>query len=487
VSCRGCSVIALLVGLLLAVTARGDAVRVGSKTFTESYVLAEIVAQELEQAGITVQRKAGLGGTMVVWEALLAGAVDVYPEYSGTLAQTILSRPDASLSELEAALGQRGLRVIARLGFNNSYAIALSGAVARERNVSRVSQLADHPDLRMAFSLEFLNRVDGWPALRDAYDLPQQVAGLEHALAYRAIESDQLDVTDAYTTDGDLDTFDLVLLVDDRDFFPRYDAILLGRSDIGEEALRVLQSLDSRFDAATMRALNSRAGKVGVSPRTVAADYLGYGSDDGPSIASSIGRNTLVHLKLTGIALALACMFAIPLALLLTRFERSASTVVYIAGLLQTIPSLALLAMLIPLLGLGQLPAIVALFMYSLLPIIRNTLTGIASVDPLLREVAMGMGLSGWQRLRYVEVPLAMPTILAGIKTAAIISIGTATLAAFVGAGGLGVPIITGLNLNDHQLILQGAIPAAALAMITEFLFEWVERALVPRHLVART
>ena len=274
-----------------------------------------------------------------------------------------------------------------------------------------------------------------------------------------------------------------MLLEDDRHFFPRYDAIFMVRTGLPAPALAIVESMSGALDAATIRRLNAIVGSTDKTPRQVAAQYLGLDIEP-PNMWSDIAHNTVVHLKLTGTALLLACMFAIPLALLLTQYPRVARTVVYLAGLLQTIPSLALLAMLIPILGLGVLPAVVALFLYSLLPIIRNTLTGIASVDPLLREVALGMGLTAWQRLQKVEIPLALPTILAGIKTAAIISIGTATLAAFVGAGGLGEPIVTGLNLNDNHLILQGAIPAAMLAITTEFLFEWLERALLPIHLV---
>jgi osmoprotectant transport system permease protein len=474
----------LLLFCLVAAPVFAEPIQLGSKTFTESHVLAELAAGKLESVGMTVERRLGLGGTLVVWEALRSGEVDVYPEYTGTLAQTILHRPDASREELSAALDELGLEILAELGFNNSYAIAVDGAQARERDLRRVSQLRAQPELRVGFSLEFLNRADGWPALRQHYGLEQEVAGLEHALAYRAIASGQLDVTDAYTTDGDLENFDLVLLDDDLGFFPRYDAILLARKDISVDARRALSLLDGSLDETTIRRLNAQAGEEGVSPRQVVSEYLGRENSGEASVASNIINNTLVHLKLTGIALALACLFALPLALVLTHYPRTASAVLYGAGLLQTIPSLALLAMLIPLLGLGQTTAVVALFLYSLLPIIRNTLTGIASVDPLLRDLALGMGLTAGQRLRHVEVPLAMPTILAGIKTAAIISIGTATLAAFVGAGGLGEPIVTGLNLNDSGLILQGAIPAAALAIVTEFLFEWLERALVPRHLV---
>ncbi|MEP5837476.1 MAG: glycine betaine ABC transporter substrate-binding protein [Marinobacter sp.] len=465
------------------VFADDGALTVGSKTFTESHVLAELVVQRLEMGGYPVERKIGLGGTMVVWEALRSGAVDVYPEYSGTLAQAILQRPDASLAEVEAALATEKLQLLATLGFNNTYVIVVDGALARERDLSKISDLRQHPDLRVGLSLEFLNRADGWPALRAHYQLPQSVSGLEHALAYSAIGNDQLDVTDAYSTDGDLEQFDLQALDDDLQFFPRYDAILLGREDLPIEVKQLLAGLEGSLTEQTVRSLNAAAGVDGVSPRSVVRDYLGRDDSGEQSVAQSVLHNTLVHLKLTGIALTLACVLAIPLALLLTQYARAAGVAVYLAGLLQTIPSLALLAMLVPLLGLGQVPAILALFLYSLLPILRNTLTGIASVDPLLREVAEGMGLSVAQRLRHVEIPLAMPMILAGVKTAAIISIGTATLAAFVGAGGLGEPIVTGLNLNDHGLILQGALPAAGLAIVTEFLFECLERAVVPRHL----
>ncbi len=476
----------LLIVLLLisaSIHARSETITIGSKMFAESHVLAELLSLQLERAGYTVERKLSLGGTMVVWEALLAGEIDIYPEYSGTLGQTILHRPELMLPGLQAEVQKLDLDIAAVLGFNNSYALAIRGPLARERNLQRVSQLGQHPDLRLGFSHEFLNRADGWPSFSAHYGLSHQVRGMEHALTYRAIANGQLDGTDAYTTDGELDAFDLVLLEDDRHFFPRYDALFVVRNGLPEAVLAIVQNMSGTLDAATIRRLNAIVGSTDNTPRQVAAEYLGLAVEP-PDMWSDIAHNTAVHLKLTGTALLLACLFAIPLALLLTQYPRVARAVVYLAGLLQTIPSLALLAMMIPILGLGVLPAVVALFLYSLLPIIRNTLTGIASVDPLLREVALGMGLTPWQRLKKVEIPLALPTILAGIKTAAIISIGTATLAAFVGAGGLGEPIVTGLNLNDNHLILQGAIPAAMLAITTEFLFEWLERALLPQHLV---
>ena len=468
-------------------------VRIGSKAFPESHILAEISAQLLEAHGFEVKRTLGLGGTLIAFEALQTGSIDLYPEYTGTLSQAILQQPGMSAEQLRAALAIRELALGVSLGFNNSYAIAVSAEIAEKRGINKVSQLAAHPDLKLGFSLEFLNRLDGWPALRSAYQLPQQASGIEHALAYRAIESGSLDVTDAYTTDGELDTYDLRLLLDDRGFFPGYDAMLLMRRDLPESVADVLLGLEGRVDETTMRALNYRVANGQEEPRKVAGDFLRTsGLVDPDMVLSQPGSRgvvqrilgyTAVHLKLTLSALVLACLVAIPAALGLARYPGIARGLLYVTGLIQTVPALALLALLIPLVGLGEVPAIIALFLYSLLPIVRNTLTGIFSVDPLLKEVATGMGLTSAQQLWKVELPLAIPTIFAGIKTAAIISIGTATLAAFVGAGGLGEPIITGLTLNDHRLILEGAVPAALLAIIVELLFETVERATIPAHL----
>lgn len=477
--------------------AQRPTIRIASKTFTESHILAEIAAQLLESEGYPVERKLGLGGTLIAFQALRGGSVDVYPEYSGTIVQAILKRASLTNEEMTAELAAQNLQLLPGLGFNNSYAMAMSKAVATANNITQVSELANWPDLQVGFSLEFLNRADGWPALQRAYQLPQQVRGLEHALAYAAIASGQLDVTDAYSTDGELDAFSLVLLEDDKQFFPRYDAALLARSDLAEDARAVLAQLEGRLDEVTMRRLNASVSGAGLSPYEVARDYLlqqGLITEvdrlsptalkSAPGRAGRILHNTAIHLKLTAIALFFACLVAIPTALLLFQHRAIARSLVYVAGLIQTIPSLALLALMIPLFGLGELPAVIALFLYSLLPIVRNTLTGIFSVDPLLKQVAAGMGLTPSQQLRKIELPLAIPMILGGIKTAAIISIGTATLAAFVGAGGLGEPIITGLTLNDHSLILEGAIPAAMLAILAELLFEAIERLIVPRHLL---
>jgi osmoprotectant transport system permease protein len=468
-------------------------IRIGSKTFAESYILAEIAALLLEDAGFAVERKPGLGGTLIAFQALREGAVDIYPEYTGTLTQAVLQQPGLSPAQLQQELAARELQLVAPLGFNNSYAIAVDAGKADALSLRNISDLRTQPQLRAGFSLEFLNREDGWPRLSKRYRLPHRPSGMEHALAYRGIAAGELDVTDAYSTDGQLEEFELRLLIDDLGFFPRYHAAYLASQDLPTAAVAALSVLQDSIDEETMRRLNHAVSGGRQAPAAVALAFLqkrGLLSTAGETgSAGAKGRwhrilqHTLVHLKLTGIALAGACLLAIPAALLMARNRRLANSLLYLTGLIQTVPSLALLALLIPLFGLGQVPAIIALFLYSLLPIVRNTLTGLFAVDPLLKQVAAGMGLTARQQLWKVELPLAAPMILAGIKTAAIISIGTATLAAFVGAGGLGEPIITGLTLNDHRRILEGALPAALLAIGTELLFELLERAWIPAHL----
>ena len=189
-------------------------------------------------------------------------------------------------------------------------------------------------------------------------------------------------------------------------------------------------------------------------------------------------KRTQRHLFLTVMGLALAIIVGVPLGILLIRYPRSAQFMIGLSGLLQTIPSIALLALFIPILGIGIKPAIGALFLYSLLPILRNTYVALSNIDVHLLETAKGIGLYPSEILRLVRLPLGAPVILAGIRTAAVISIGTATLAAFIGAGGLGDPIVTGLALSDTGLLLEGALPAAALAILAEFSFGLLEKRL---------
>jgi osmoprotectant transport system permease protein len=491
------ALIILLMTLFLTVggadAAAGQTVVVGSKNFNEEYILAEIIAQLLEDRGFPVARKFGLGGTLICFEALKNGEIDVYPEYSGTLAQAILKLPTrVSYAELRGTIkGRFGMDLLNSFGFNNTYAIALSRNLARQRELKTISDLARFPDLRFGFSYEFLNRHDGWLGLARTYGLAMRPVGIEHGLAYQAIRENKLDVTDAYTTDGDIKKFDLVFLEDDKQYFPQYLAAPLVRGELDARIRGILSELGGTITDDQMRGLNAMVILEGKSFAEVAHRFLGEAGllrAERQRVEESkwvtLLFRTATHLKLTFIALLAGMVVAIPFGILAYQHRAISRPVMYTAGLLQTIPSIALLAFMVPLFGIGAKPAIVALFLYSLLPILRNTAAALFSIDPVLKKVSVGMGLTARQRMRYVELPLAAPTILAGIKTAAVINIGTATLAAFIGAGGLGEPIVTGLALNDTSLILEGAIPAALLAIMTEWAFEGLERLLIPKHLL---
>ncbi len=478
--------------LSLAVQDDSKPIVVASKNFNESYLLAELLAQMLESEGYAVERRFGLGGTLVCYEALVNREVDVYVEYTGTVSQAILKNPTKrpQIAVLNQELEAVGLQMLDSLGFNNTYAVALKKQTATARNLKTVSDLAQHPDLAFAFSLEFLNREDGWPGLKATYGFAVDPIGIEHGLAYQAIDAGKIDITDAYSTDGDLERYGLTTLIDDEGYFPQYFAAPLLRADLPDDVKAVLNRFAGRIDDDLMRQLN---GEVVVNNKTFAEVASGFMVEQGFSqtlrnndneMWHRLLENTKTHLQLTGIALLLGCLFGLVIGVLVFRSPGISRVMVYIAGLLQTVPSIALLALMIPIFGIGFVPAIVALFLYSILPIIRKTITSLLTIDPLLKRVAEAIGLTRSQQLWHVLLPLALPNILAGIKTAAIISIGTATLAAFIGAGGLGEPIVTGLALNDTNLILQGAIPAAVLAILVELMFELLERVLVKPHML---
>ena len=476
--------------------------RVGSKAFTESVVLGEVAVQLARAAGNDAIHRAGLGGTRLLWDALLHGELDAYPEYTGTLAEEVLaaSRPagaaGATQGWLAAALAAHGVGVVGPLGFNNTYALGVTRALAERLGLRTISDLRAHPALRYGFSSEFINRADGWPLLRARYDLaPGDVKGLDHDLAYRGLASDALDVTDLYATDPEIQRDHLVVLHDDRQVFPRYEAVLLYRLDSARAAPQVLgawQRLRGRIDAGTMAAMNARVKIDRLPERQVAAAFLQATFGVTPPTTATPARwravvhHTGRHLLLVGLSLLAAILVAVPLGILAARWRRLGQVLLAVVGLVQTIPSLALLVFMIPLLGIGPAPALVALFLYSLLPIVRNTHAGLVGIAPGLRESAAALGLPRGAILHRIELPLASPLILAGIKSAAIINVGTATLGALVGAGGLGEPIFTGIRLDDLALIMEGAVPASALALLVQGLFEVIERLVVPKGLRLR-
>jgi osmoprotectant transport system permease protein len=496
--------------------------RIGSKRFTESYILAQLMAQYVaRQTGRAPQVLQGLGNTAIVYQALRSGNIDLYPEYAGTIALEILkSAGPMSLQDMRPALRQLGLDVAIPFGFNDGYALAMRAADADRLGIKNLSDLARHPELRMGLSSEFIGRADGWKGLAQRYALPQSPTGLDHGLAYDAIQKQQTDVIDIYTTDAKIGALGLRTLVDDLGYFPRYDAVVLYRMDVPQRfpaAWAAMNKLAGTIDEKTMIAMNARAELDGAPFDVIARERLdraaqdaGAGTDSarnapapvaagnhppagsaqaspvdaappgqatygfwGKLFGPDLARLAWQHLVLVLVSVGVAVLLAVPAGVAVYGRPRLRAAVLGATGLLQTVPSLAMLAVLISLTGrIGAMPALVALTLYALLPIMRNTCTGLAEVSRGLRMAAIALGMTSRQSLVLIELPLARPTIVAGIRTATSISIGTATIAAFIGAGGFGERIVTGLALNDRGLLLAGAIPAAAMALISEVLFE---------------
>ena len=488
-----CSVVAFLCGfaLFLPTLASADNAKlvVGSKRFTESYILGEIVAQTAAPHASVTHRQ-GLGNTAVVYEALKAGAIDVYPEYLGTIdAEILKNQQPTDLAMMRAKLAAQGLDIAVPLGFQNGYALAMRAEQARQSGITRISDLKRHPTLILGLSHEFIGRADGWPGLMVRYGLPHKPTGIDHGIAYEALAAARIALTDIYSTDAKIAALELAVLEDDAGYFPRYDAVLLYRRDAAQrfpQAWQAILSLEGRIPAARMIAMNGDAELRGRPFAAIAADFVkpqGAGAPTGRAgfierlFADDLGRLARQHLLLVLVAVAVALALGIPLGAAAAARPRLEQPVMAVVGLLQTIPSLALLAILIPLLGdIGTVPALVALSLYALLPIVRNVTSGLQQVSSGLRMAGTALGLTPWQRWSSIDLPLAAPVILAGVKTAAVTTVGTATIAAFIGAGGFGERIASGLALNDHSALLAGAVPAAAMALATQGLFELLDR-----------
>jgi osmoprotectant transport system permease protein len=500
--------IAALLVLQLAATAP-DAeapVVIASKPFGESYLLAEMFAQLLESRGIRVERRPGLGATEILFGALRTNAIDVYPEYTGTGLVAIL-HDTASRENVFRHVSRRfmelyGIRWLPPLGFENTYAIAVRSETATRYRLATLTDLARaSPRLVGGFTADFTGRPDGLVGLGRAYTMDfRAVRPLSPALKYQALASGDVDVIDGYATDGLLARYNLVTLVDDKGFFPPYDAAAIVSPRIASgrpDAIAVLSLLSGRLDVTLMRGLNRRVEvdreDVATVARDALRDVLGPAStaraavnDGRVSPFTRIGALAARHLLLVGIALLAAIVVAVPLGLLLERGRAAAEPVIGTLGVLETIPSIALLAFMIPLFGVGVVPALVALWLYALYPIARATYTGIRDADPDAVEAAKALGTTHAQRLMWVRLPLAAPVIMSGVRTSAVITVGAATLAAFIGAGGLGELIVEGLALADTRLILSGAIPAAILALLVDGVLMVVERQLRPAHLRRR-
>jgi osmoprotectant transport system permease protein len=490
---------------------------VGSKPFGESYLLAEIFAQLLEARGLAVTRRFGLGGTEIIFPALQQGAIDAFPEYTGSGLLVILKAPletdPAAVFDTVSREFQRryDVRWLAPLGFENTYAMSVRTEMAERLGLKTLSDAARvSRDLRAGFTADFIGLPDGLPMLRSTYGFePKSVSALAVAVKYQALVAGEVDVIDAYSTDGLLDRYPITVLADDRRVFPPYDAAAVVRGALAREqpaAVAALAELSGRIDVSRMRRWNARVeverepagavaraaltdlGLIDPAPTAGGAD-AGAGEASATSLAgylwarrAAIARMSLRHLCLAGVSLLLAVVVGVAFGLVLAR-RRVAEAATRGIGVLQTIPGIALLAFMLPVLGIGTAPAVTALVLYSLYPVIRGTVTGIRQADRSAVDAAHALGMTARQVLAWVEVPLAMPVIMSGVRTAAVINVGTATLAAFVGAGGLGDPIVAGLALADTRMVLSGAIPAAVLALLVDLVLARAQRWLTPAAL----
>lgn len=517
---RELALLVVLAATVLAATALGKGVRaqdrvvVASKNFTESVVLAELMAQMLEEhTDLEVVRKLELGGTPVCFNALLSGDVDIYADYTGTCWATVMNREDRisdpfrAFLEVESYLRDvHDIEQLPPFGLNNTYVLALDTALAERWGVETISDLEPYVDeIDAAFSIEFNDRADGYPGLSEFYGFEfGDVKAMEHGLAYKALAEGDIDLIDAYATDGKLLEYDVRLLEDDRGFFPPYNATPIVRGGLLEDhpqvrtvlerlawtvpdevALELNHSVESgsmNAAQAARRFLVERELVGGELETLAAAEREAFLPFFFGRWRETLGL-ALEHIILSGVAVLCAALLAIPLGLFVVRRGVAERIALDATGIVQTIPSLALLVLMIPLLGISFWAALAALFLYALLPILRNTVTGVRDVDPELVDAARGIGLTPRQVLMKVEFPLALRSIMAGLRTSAVISIGVATLAAFIGQGGLGEPIVRGLYLNDLRLILSGAIPAAVLALFVDFVLGRVEHIVVPRGL----
>jgi osmoprotectant transport system permease protein len=468
-------------------------IRVGSKKFTESVILGELATLLIKTEHPDVKHLQELGGTRILWNALIQGDIHLYPEYTGTIIQEIFAdRSISDKNELPAILAQYNIGMSKPLGFNNTYALGMKRRLAEKLHIRTISDLRSHPELVLGFTNEFMDRRDGWPTLQKYYQLPQKnVRGLDHDLAYHGIESGAIDVIDLYSTDAEIKYYDLVALTDDGHFFTDYQAVYLYRQELinrAPGALNRVLKLEGMISESQMIQMNALVKIQGQSESRVAADFIRKNFYLEVNVSQSgwldrLEQRTVQHLFLVAISLMAAILISIPLGIISFRYFKVGQLILGVVGIIQTIPSLALIVFMIPLLGIGTKPALLALFLYSLLPIVRNTHSGLSDISRPVRESAKALGLTRFAQLRLIELPLAFRSILSGIKISAVINVGTATLGALIGAGGYGQPILTGIRLDNLGLILEGAIPAALLALLVQYFFDILEKILVPRPL----
>ena len=487
-------------------------VRIGSKVFTENILLAEIFALLLEEKySLEVDRRFNMGGTKLLFDSLKAGGIDVYPEYTGTGYTMLLKMsgetdPKKTYSIVKKEFFKR-FRLIwsPPLGFENTYALAVRKSDSRFKDISTVSELKTlSQQMSLAMDHEFSERKDGLKQFSESYQLKfpkSQLFSMNPALMYSAIDNQEVDMIMAYSTDGRLQSFQLKVLEDDKNFFPAYSAAYLTKESALEdwpELKKAFQDLAGLISEEKMMVLNKQVDQLKHGISETAKNFLSEeqllksDSFSGPyeSLTSYywskrhyLFQILMEHFILIFVSLFFSICFSGLIGLWAVRNFYVEKIVFSLINIAQTIPGIALLGLLIPFLGIGRAPAICALFIYSLLPLTRNIVEGIKNISADYIEASAGIGLSSGQILRHIQIPLALPLMFAGLRTAVVILVGTATLAAFIGAGGLGDPIFRGISTLDNRLIFLGAVPACLLAIALDKSIAWLETICVSKGL----
>lgn len=465
-------------------------IKIGGKVFTEQNILVDLLKIYLEDKGYKIQTQKNLGGTFVAYEALKNGNLDMYVEYSGTSYHSIFKQKDI-LSEkethqwLKTAFAREKIYLFKGLGFSNSYALLVPDSSKHKT----IKDLIDNSkNLSIGFEHEFLTRPDGYDNLLEAYGLKfKNTKTMNVGLMYEALKTQQLNVGVGYTTDGRNKAYNLKVLEDNLNYFPKYKAEIIARQDVlnsHENLQSELMALTGQINHEDMTQMNYEVDALKKSSNLVARNFL-YEKNLISFSSSKVSKGflglksheirlvknkLLEHIRICLIALAVSLVLGFSLGTLAFEYKPLKSIVFTFVNLMQTIPSLALFGFLIPFMGIGFYPAMAALVLYSILPLVHNVYIGLSEVDQDIIESCQAIGMSRKQILTQVRIPMAMPTLGAGLRTCTVIIIGTATVAAFIGAGGLGELIFQGISSLNHRMILLGAVPAALLALLADIL-----------------
>src|SRR5258707_4544370 len=357
---RRASFSAILCAILSAgMACAADSIVIGGKIFTESYILGEMAAQTIEASSpVPVTRKLGMGSTGILFEGLKSGAIDLYPDYTGTLAEAILKRPELkSLDEIRQALSDMGLTMSGSLGFNDTYALAVKEEFAEQHGLRSIGDLMPiESAVRAAFSYEFIDRKDRYPGLVDTYHLgfnPQKDNRMEHSLSFQAIDQNAVDLIDVYSTDAKIKKLNLRLLKDDHNYFPVYQAVWVARRSFVEKHPREWQALlglEGKISEEAMLDMNAEADIQKIDFGKIAAQFLGAAAPDSRGWLHEVARRTKEHLWLVGVSLLFSVLVGIPLGVTAVRFPPAGQAILLSRGVVQTGPPLALLCFLIPVL-----------------------------------------------------------------------------------------------------------------------------------------